>query len=112
MELTVEDMPNGVTRAVLVGRLDIEGAAAIDLRMNVLAGHKPALVVDLSGVSFLASMGLRTLMVCARAMSLKGHKMVLAAPQPNVEKVLLASGADEIMGIFGDFDTAAAAIQP
>jgi anti-sigma B factor antagonist len=111
MELIVEDMPNGITKAVLVGRMDIEGAATVDLRMNVLAGHKPALVVDLSGVSFLASMGLRTLMVCARAMALKGHKMALVGPQPNVEKVLLASGADEIMGIFGDFDVAASAVR-
>jgi anti-sigma B factor antagonist len=111
MELIVEEIPNGITKAALIGRMDIEGAASVDMRMNVLAGAKRILLVDLSEVSFMASMGLRTLMVCARAMTTKGRKMALIGPQANVEKVLLSSGANEVIPIFGTFDLAVEAVQ-
>jgi anti-sigma B factor antagonist len=110
MELVVEDMPSGITRAVLVGRMDIDGAMSVDLKLNVLAGAKKALIVDLGGVSFMASMGLRTLMLCAKAMSAKGRRMGVAGPQPNVEKVLRSSGADEVMDIYPTFEAASAAV--
>ena len=106
MQLTVEDLGNGVTRAVLVGRLDIEGANAVDMRFNVLAGSKRALVVDMADVSFLASMGLRTLITCARSISSKGGRMAIAAPQEGVLKVLTTSGADEIIAIHPTLDSA------
>jgi anti-sigma B factor antagonist len=107
MELTIEELENGVTKATLVGRLDIEGAQAVDMRFNVLAGSKKALVVDLSGVTFLASMGLRTLLVAGRAIAVKGGRMALAGPQENVMRVLTTSGADEVVAVT---DTVAAAI--
>jgi anti-sigma B factor antagonist len=110
MELVVEDMPSGITKATLVGRMDIDGAMGVDLKLNVLAGSKKALVVDLSGVSFMASMGLRTLMLCGKAMSAKGRKMGISNPQPNVEKVLRSSGVDEIIGIYPTFEAAIASV--
>lgn len=99
MQLNIEDLPDGVTKAALAGRMDIDGANSVDLHFNVLAGSKRALVVDLSEVSFIASMGLRTLMTCARAIASKGGKMALAAPQENVLKVLTTSGVGEIVAI-------------
>jgi anti-anti-sigma factor len=110
MQLLVDELPNGVTKAALVGRMDIDGAGAVDMRFNVLAGSASKLVVDLAGVSFLASMGLRTLMVCARSMASKGRKMAISGPQPNVEKVLRSSGMDEIVSIYPSFDVASSAL--
>ena len=110
MQLLVDELPNGVTKAALSGRMDIDGAGAVDMRFNVLAGSASKLVVDPAGVSFLASMGLRTLMVCARSMASKGRKMVISGPQPNVEKVLRSSGMDEIVSIYPSFDVASSAL--
>ncbi len=110
MQLTVEDLPNGVTKAVLNGRMDIDGANAVDMKFSTLAASKKKLVVDLSGVSFLASMGLRTLMVTARTISTKGGKMALSNPQPNVAKVLSTTGANEIMPVAPSLDAAIAAV--
>src|SRR5436305_1130268 len=59
--MEVEELSGGVTKVRLKGRLDIAGAAEIDLRFNALAGAQRAVIVDLSMVDFLASMGLRTL---------------------------------------------------
>lgn len=111
MELTVEELPGGVTRAALSGRMDIEGAQAVDLKVNVLAGSKSALVIDLSGVTFLASMGLRTLMVAARTIAGKGGRLAVAGAQPNVHKVLIASGAGEVFTIAETVADAVAAVK-
>jgi len=110
MQLVVEELANGVTKAVLSGRMDIEGAQAVDMRFNVIAGAKKAVVVDMSGVSFIASMGLRTLMVAARAISNRGGRMAIAAAQPNVLKVLTSSGADEVIVIADSLESAIVAV--
>jgi anti-anti-sigma factor len=103
-------MEGGITRVLLDGRLDIQGAAAIDLRMNVLAGSSKFLLVDLSKVSFLGSMGLRSIIVPAQAVRRRGGKVALFGPVPLVEEVLKASNIDEIIPIFHDLDAAVAAL--
>ena len=55
MPISTEELEGGITRVILEGRLDIEGAAAVDMRMNVIAGTKKAVLVDLQKVSFLGS---------------------------------------------------------
>lgn len=110
MDMSTEDLANGVTKVALTGRLDIEGAQAIDMRFNVLAGSKKTVVVDLSGVTFLASMGLRTLLVAGRSITTKGGRVALAAPQENVLRVLTASGADEVVMITETVEAGIAAV--
>ena len=54
MEIATEELPGGITRVILAGSLDIAGAAAIDLRMNVIAGAHKTVLVDLRRSLFLA----------------------------------------------------------
>jgi anti-anti-sigma factor len=110
MELVVVDRPGGVTQAVLTGRMDIEGAQSVDPSFNAVLSQRRILVVDLSAVTFMASMGLRTLMVCARTVGARGGKMALASPQPNVAKVLDESGIGGIIGVYPTLEAAVAAI--
>jgi anti-anti-sigma factor len=109
MELVVEELPGGVTRAALVGRMDIDGAQAIETRLGAL-GARRHLVIDLSEVSFMASMGLRALMLCARTVTTHGGRVALASPQANVEKVLTESGIGPIIGVHASLDGAVAAV--
>ena len=88
MPIAVEDVDGTVTKVVLSGRIDIAGAHEIDMPMNVVAGSKRAVVIDLSKVEFLASMGLRSIVVCAKSIVSKRGKVVLFAPQPQVEEVI------------------------
>ncbi len=111
MTISTEAMEGNITRVLLDGRLDIQGAAAIDLRMNVLAGSSKFLLVDLRNVSFLGSMGLRSIVVPAQAVLRRGGKMALFGPVPMVEEVLIASNIDEIIPIFHDLDAAVAALR-
>jgi anti-anti-sigma factor len=64
--------------------------------------------VDLSGVTFIASLGIRTLITGAKATANNGGKMVLLNPQPNVERVLRTSRVDTVIPIIDD----ARAIKP
>ena len=110
MALATEELTGGVTKVILDGRLDIEGAAAIDLQMNVIAGSKKAVLVDLQKVSFLGSMGLRALLAPARAIKGRGGKVVLFGPNEMVEKVLKTSGIDTLIPVHHELESALAAL--
>jgi anti-sigma B factor antagonist len=111
MPISTEELEGGITRVILDGRLDIEGAAAVDLPMNVIAGSKRAVIIDLQNVSFLGSMGLRALVAPGRAIKGRGGKVVIFAPNELVEKVLKTSGVDTLIPIHHDLQTAIAALQ-
>jgi anti-anti-sigma factor len=106
-----EELPGGITKVILDGSLDIAGAAAIDLRMNLIAGTQKAVMVDLQKVSFIGSMGLRSLIAPARAIMSRGGRMVVFGPTKLVEEVLKTSGIDTMIPIHHDFQTALAALQ-
>src|SRR5262245_17895152 len=67
MNLEVGDLENGITKITLSGRLDVEGALKIDGEFNSIAEQKKRVLVDLSTVTFLASLGIRTLITGAKA---------------------------------------------
>lgn len=100
MELTITQLDNGTRKIDLAGRLDLEGAQAIDLKFTVLtASERTFSVIDLSGVEFMASMGIATLVRNAKAARLREGNMVLLNPQANVAKVLTAMGIDRLIPI-------------
>src|ERR1700751_160709 len=111
MPISTVDLDGGITRVILDGRWDIEGAAAIDMRMNVIAGTKKAVIVDMEKVSFLGSMGLRALVAPARAIKARGGKIVIFGPNELVEKVLKSSGVDPMVPIHYELQAAIAALQ-
>jgi len=99
-------MEGGITRVLLDGRLDIQGASVIDLRLHVLAGSEKYLLVDMRKVSFVGSMGIRSLVLPAKALARRGGRMALLAPIPMVEEVLTASKIGEIIPIVRDLEAA------
>src|ERR1700691_1656888 len=111
MAIATEELTGGILKVILDGRLDIEGAAAVDLQMNVMAGSRKAVLVDLQNVSFLGSMGLRALVAPARAIKGRGGKIVIFGPNESVEKVLKTSGVDTMIPIHHQLQNAIAALQ-
>lgn len=110
MEMTVEELDGKVTKVVLSGRLDTAGAGQIDLKFSTIAGARRSIVVDMTGVSFLASLGIRVLLIGAKAASSKGGKMVLLSPDPQVVAVLKSARIDTLIPILHDLDAAVAAV--
>jgi anti-anti-sigma factor len=111
MAISTDELAGGITRVILDGRLDIQGAAAVDLQMNVIAGSKKAVLLDLQNVSFLGSMGLRSLVVPAQAIRSRGGKMVIFGPNELVEKVLKTSSVDTLIPIHHELESAMAALR-
>jgi anti-sigma B factor antagonist len=112
MPIAIQDLEGNVTRVVLSGRIDVAGALEIDMPMNVVAGSRRAVVIDLSAVDFMASMGLRSIVLGAKSIISKRGKVVLFAPQPAVEEVITVSGIDELIAIHHDEAAAFAAVLP
>ena len=93
---------------VLDGRLDIQGAADVDLQMNIVAGSRRAVLIDLEKVTFLASIGMRTLLTAARAVKQRGGRICLFRPTDLVRRVLTTSGVDKMIPVDDQFDHAVA----
>lgn len=111
MQLSIEELDGDITKIILDGRLDIAGAQSVDLKLNVLAGSKRFLVIDAHKIAFLGSMGLRTNVMMARTIKSRGGKIVIYAPNDDVEKVLISSGVNTILPIEHDYHNAFALLQ-
>lgn len=108
--MNVIEGADGVTHVVLDGRFDLAGAQEVDSRFTELAQQSQSLVVDLTKVSFIASLGVRTLMVSAKTLIRRGADMAVCGANENVEKVLRSTGFDEIVSLYPDFGSAAKAL--
>src|SRR5271170_4069998 len=80
MEMNVDESGVGVAHVVLDGRFDIAGAQQVDPLFAALADSSKAMIVDLSKVSFIASLGVRTLMLSAKTLIRRGSDWLFAAP--------------------------------
>jgi anti-anti-sigma factor len=102
-------LAGGVQRIALEGRLDIDGVQAIDVRFTALtATGKANFVLDLAGVTLLASIGIRLLVTAARAQRARGGKIAIACAQPAVRASLVSAGIDHVIPLFDDVESARA----
>jgi anti-anti-sigma factor len=74
MDMTVNQADAEITRVDLDGRFDIQGAEEVDARFGELAESSKAMIVDLSKVTFIASLGIRTLMLSAKTLIRPGGR--------------------------------------
>src|SRR5580692_5467922 len=103
MEMAVHELEPGILGINLSGRMDVVGTQQIDLKFSVLTSTRKAqILVDLSNVTFIASIGIRTLITTAKAQKARGGTMVLFKPSDQVEQVLRATGIDSIIPIAHD----------
>ena len=98
MQIVINDATSPAT-VVLTGRLDILGAEVIALPLAALSGAKDSIVIDMAGVSFIASMGLRHLVSAAKTVRRRGGSLVLRNPTVPVVEVIAASGLIDLLPI-------------
>ena len=98
MQITIEDI--GVTaRVMLKGRLDAAGVTAVWVPFNALVEAKLRLIVDLSGVTFLSSNGIRMLTAAAKTLTRRGGRLILLNPNAVVSEVLAITGMSSIIPV-------------
>jgi anti-anti-sigma factor len=110
MEILTSEDQGATARVALTGRLDIVGAEVIALPLATLAGAKRGLVIEMSGVSFIASIGIRHLVSAAKALSRRNGRLVLLNPTDMVTEVLTTSGLTDLLPIVRSESEAVAAL--
>lgn len=112
MDITTEQLSEGLKCIRLAGRLDMKNALDIDMRFTSLtATDSGKIIVDLNSVDFIASIGMRLLISCAKANAARGGQMVLANLQPLVRETLETAGLDSLIPFYADEASAVAALQ-
>ncbi|BBZ28570.1 anti-sigma factor antagonist [Mycolicibacterium madagascariense] len=107
IEVTVLDV-EGVTVVHVKGSVDMLTAATLGTRLlAAVAEHPRALIVDLTELEFLASMGLQVLLD-AHAAAGPDTTMVVAADGPTTSRPLQITGIDDTIALY---PTRAAALQ-
>jgi anti-anti-sigma factor len=99
MEIVATEIGAATARVALSGRLDIAGAEVIALPMATLAGAKQNLIIDMSGVTFIASIGIRHLVSAAKTVARRSGRLVLLSPNTAVVEVLTSSGLSNLLPI-------------
>ena len=107
MEIQYRELDNGIILIKLIGRLDIIGTGEIETKFTgYCAGEKVRVIVELSEVDFLASIGIRLLMLTAKSVASRGGKMVILDPISEVQDVLEITGIPAIIPIYSYLESA------
>jgi len=102
MSISYSDVGENLRKIVITGRLDIPGTDSVAAKLEALTAEpKKAVVVDLSSLRFLASIGIRSLIVCAKAVQQRGGKMALVVgDNSSVTMSLEATGVGDLIPVF------------
>lgn len=107
MEIHYRELENDIRLIKLIGDLDILGVGEIETKFSgYCAGENPLIVVDISEVEFLASIGIRLLNLNAKSIASRGGRMVLLNPIPEVKNVLEVAGIPDIIPVYDGFESA------
>ena len=103
-----EDMPQGVRHISLIGRLDMTGIEAVEEPFLALTKEANLrILVDLRRASFLASVGIRSVINLARRLNQNGGKMaLLLGDNQQVRDTLEITGITAAIPSFSTLDEA------
>jgi anti-anti-sigma factor len=96
----------------LSGRLDSGAASAAEEQLSATLGSDtPRLAIDMSGLAYISSAGLRALLVVAKKVQQSKGKLALSGLGANVREVFDATGFNTIFAIEADAAAAVAAVR-
>ena len=101
--------------ATATGRIDFAGAQVLEGALApALAPDGPlrGIVIDLAGVDYISSVGLRVLMVAAKAMRARKASIAVASLQPVVAEIFEISRFHHVVDVRGSVRDAIAAVSP
>jgi len=87
--------------ATLEGRLDTTNAPATEAELLKRLGTG-AVVLDLAGLNYISSAGLRVVLVVAKRLKPTGRRFVLAGLPPHIREVFEVSGFLSILEVAAD----------
>ena len=106
MTVSVDEV-RSIRRVSLAGRLDADGIKQVEADFHAAATSGPNVIVDLSAVDFLASLGIRMLVAASQDQQKLGGKLVLAGPDELTMRILKTTGIDQLIPVRDNSDDAA-----
>lgn len=108
MKLQYSELDN-IRLIRLIGSLDMTGTYSIEVEfVRQCDGDNVFVIVDLSRVNYLSSIGIPMLINTAKSVVDRGGKMALLNPQQSVAEVLDIVGIQQIIPIYMDLESAKA----
>ena len=110
MELKSEH--NGPVLLISVdGRIDGVNAREFESSVgDIISNEDKAVVLNLAGLSYISSAGLRSILITAKNLSTNNAKFALCSIPSNIMEIVKVAGFDRIIDIKDDQDTAIAAL--
>ena len=107
MRLQYGELEESIRLIKLSGALDIHGVNDVEVEfVRLCTGDNVCVLVDLSKVNYISSIGIPLLINSAKSLARQGGKMALLNPQKSVENVLEVTGIPLIIPIYQNFTTA------
>jgi anti-anti-sigma factor len=111
MRLQFNELENGIRLIKLIGALDLSGTYSIEVEfVRHCAGEGVRVLVDLSEVDYISSIGVQMLVNAANSIASRGGKMALFSPQSSVLDVLDLTGILQVISIYSDLESAEAGV--
>jgi len=102
-----QELQDGVRILALSGRLDTETAADVELALqDLLAAGERRYLVDLAGIGYVSSAGLRVLLALAKKLDGGKGELKLCGLNASVRQVFDMTGFSKLFAIFPNRDAA------
>lgn len=100
MRVNVSELERGYPHQT-AGSFDITEVNQIETKFAAYcSGEKLSVIVDLSGVEYLASIGIRLLVINAKSLKTRNGRMVLLSPTTDVMSVLEITDIPAIIPVY------------
>jgi anti-sigma B factor antagonist len=97
----------GQAVVTLRGELDLASTPALASHLTAAAACGPSVIVDLAGLEYIGYSGLGVLVRIGKWLRAGGGDLALAAPQPQVRKILVVTGLIDVFAVHPSVEAAA-----
>lgn len=108
-QLEIREEPSDGARVLaLTGELDIATSPSLDDRLDAIIDRGAGnLIVDLSSLAFMDSMGLQVLLRARRRLGRQARQLALVCPPGPILRLLVVTNLDSAFSVHPDRDSAA-----
>jgi anti-sigma B factor antagonist len=113
MKIHGYDFNDDLYKISLAGRLDFSSVTETiesESFSRMCSTPKKGIILDLSEVIFIASVGIRMLLIGCKLINNLGGKVAMVVPRQEIKNVLKVSGFDRVIEVFDDVNSAVESI--
>ena len=112
LSISVAEDGEGVRVVALTGELDFLSASDLGARLSDLRGQTGnAVVIDVSGLTFIDSTGLATLLHGSKRTQNGEARVAIVSPEGDVRRVLELTAVDKLIRVCASLEQAVKAVQ-